>query len=78
MEDFDGLTPPKEIEFEKVAFWVHMFNLPLACMGTKVGFHIGASMGVVDEVDMDEEGVGWGEYLRVRIKFNLNKPLSRG
>jgi hypothetical protein len=37
MEDFNGLTSPTEIEFEKVAFWIWMFNLPLACMGREVG-----------------------------------------
>lgn len=57
VEDFDGLTPPTEIEFEKVAFWVRMFNLPLACMGTEVGSQIGASVGEVEAVDTNEEGV---------------------
>jgi hypothetical protein len=43
-----------------------------------VGWQIGASVGVVEEVDVDEDGVGWGEYLRVRILLDLSKPLSRG
>jgi hypothetical protein len=29
-------------------------------------------------VDTDEEGVGWGECLRARIKIDLTKPLLRG
>jgi hypothetical protein len=41
-----------------------------------VGWQIGASVGVVEEVDVDEVGVGWGEYLRVRILLDLSKPLS--
>lgn len=35
-------------------------------------------MGKVDDVDVDEEGVSWGKYLRVRIILDLSKPLSRG
>lgn len=78
LADFDGLTPVAELEFEKAAFWVRMYNLPLACMSKAMGTRIGASVGQVEEVDVDEEGVGWGEYLRVRIVLDLSKPLSRG
>lgn len=55
-----------------------MLNMPLACMCKDVGFQIGASLGTVEEVDTDEEGIGWGEYLRVRIRINVRKPLLRG
>jgi hypothetical protein len=50
----------------------------LACMSREMGQRIGASMGVVEEVDVDEAGVGWGEFLRVRIVLDVTKPLSRG
>jgi hypothetical protein len=78
LADFDGLKPVAELEFEKVPFWVRMYDLPLACMSKAMGFRIGASVGEVLEVDADDEGVGWGEYLRVRIVLDLTKPLSRG
>jgi hypothetical protein len=67
VEDFDGLSSPTKIDFDQAVFWVRMFNLPLACMGKDVGFQIGSTMGMVEEVDTDEEGVGWGKFLRVRI-----------
>lgn len=78
VEDFDGLSSPSEIDFEHAVFWVRMHNLPLACMGKEVGVQIGATIGLVEEVDTDVEGVGWGEYLRVRIRIDLTKPLARG
>ncbi|XP_059457696.1 uncharacterized protein LOC132187382 [Corylus avellana] len=78
LEEFDGITPPLEIPFEKAAFWVRMFNLPLACMGQAVGFQIGSTMGMVEEVETDDEGIGWGKYLRVRVKMDLTKPIPRG
>jgi hypothetical protein len=78
IEDFDGLSSPAEVVFEKVAFWVRMLNLPLACMGKEVGLQIGATMGEVEEVDTDEDGVGWGKFLRVRIRLDVTKPLARG
>jgi hypothetical protein len=75
---FDGLTPPSELVFEKAAFWVRMYNLPLACMGSDIGKQIGATVGEVVEVDQNDGEVEWGEFLRVRIIIDLTKPLDRG
>jgi hypothetical protein len=72
---FDGFTPPSQLVFEKAAFWVRMYNLPLACMGSDIGEQIGATVGEVDQNDGEAE---WGEYLRVRIIIDLTKPLDRG
>lgn len=55
-----------------------MYNLPLACMGKDVGLQIGAFVGLVEEMDVNELGIGWGEFLRVHILLDLLKPLSRG
>ena len=59
-------------------FWVRMFNLLLACMRKEVGFQIRSTMGTVEEVDTDKEGIGWGKFFRIRIHINLIKPLARG
>ena len=56
--DFNGLTPIEDLEFSKAAFWVRMYNLPLACMGRDIGFKIGSSIGEVEEVDVADDGVG--------------------
>ena len=32
------VMPPVKIDFDKVAFWVQMINMPLACMCKDVGF----------------------------------------
>lgn len=77
-EDFDGLVPPTQMPFDSVAFWVRMYNLPLVCMGRDTGFKLGAVVGKVEEVDTNIDGVGWGEFLRVRVHVNVHKPLLRG
>lgn len=76
--EFDGFSPPTTIAFEQATFRFSMFNLSLACIGQKVRYQIGSTMGTVEEVDTYEEGVGWGEFLRVRVKIDLTKPLSSG
>jgi hypothetical protein len=45
VEDFDERMAPSQIAIDKAAFWVHMYDLPLACMGQEVGFQIGSSVG---------------------------------
>lgn len=78
IEDFNGTIAPTRIDFAKASFWVRMFHLPLACMCETMGVQIGSSVGQVEEVETDEYGVGWGEYLRVRIRLDLSKPSTRG
>ena len=55
-----------------------MFNLLLACMCQKVGYQLGATVRDVEDVETNEEGFGWGEFLRVWIKLDLSKPIPRG
>jgi hypothetical protein len=76
--DYDGLTQMEELEFEKAAFWLRMYRLPLACMGREVGVQVGSTVGEVEDVYVLDDGVGWGEYLRVKIRIDLTKPLARG
>jgi hypothetical protein len=78
VEVFDGITPPFEIDFDKVAFWVRIYDLPLAYMGQEIGRQIGALIGEVLFVETDEEGAAWGEFFRVQVMVDLTKPLLRG
>jgi hypothetical protein len=48
------------MEFAKVAFQLRMSNIPLACMGTKTGFKIGATVGDVEDVDVPDGEVARG------------------
>lgn len=63
VEDFDGLTPPTQMGFETSAFWVWMYNLPLAYMERDVGYKLGGTVGAMEEVDTNEDCVGWREFL---------------
>jgi hypothetical protein len=76
--EFDGLSPANELLFDEETFWIRMFELPLACMGREMGYKLGSTVGVVEEVDTNEQGIGWGKFLRVHIRINIMKPLARG
>jgi hypothetical protein len=55
-----------------------MLNLALAYMNSEIGTMIGSSIGQVEEGETNEDGVGWGQFLRVKIRMDLTKPLMRG
>jgi hypothetical protein len=78
LADFDGETPPHQLEFEKVAFGSEFSISRWGVWARRPEHRIGSTIGEVDEVEVNENGVGWGEYLRVQIVLDLSKPLSRG
>lgn len=47
-------------------------------MNRHYGTNIGGKLGTVLEVDVDGDDTSWGEFLRVRVEIDLNKPLVRG
>jgi hypothetical protein len=78
LAEFNGLTPPARLNFDHAAFWIRMYNLPLACMGKVTGEKIGSSVGLVEEVDVYNGDAGWGEYLWAKIVIDMTKPLAKG
>jgi len=67
-----------QMDFTKALFWVQVYDMPLTCMNREVGHMIGATIGLVEEVDVTGDGVGWGRCLRIRVYIDLTKPLHRG
>lgn len=78
MKAFHGYTPLSKMSFDDAVLWVQFHNLPLFGMLRECGERLGSSLGVVEEVEVDEDDVGWGRFLRVKILLNLKKPLARG
>lgn len=75
---YDGLTPPNMLNFGKVAFWVQIHSLALACMNREVGRLVGQSIGEVEDVDIAGDGVDWGRYLCVKNVMDVEQSLARG
>lgn len=75
---FDSVTQPNYINFDSTSLWVHMNNLPLACMTYQMGVQIRNSMGKVEEVDAPKDDVGWGNHFKMKIEIDLRKAIARG
>ena len=52
--------------------------MPLICMAKAIGSKIGESLGILEKVDVEVEGVEWSSVPRIRVIINLQKPLERG
>lgn len=57
---------------------MRMHNLPLACMTKDQGEQIGGTVGMVKDVDTQDDGSGWGSFLLVQINLDLTQPMTRG
>jgi hypothetical protein len=52
--------------------------MPLGMMNKWYGKAIGDEVGTFLEMDKEEDGSAVGEFLRIKIKLDIRKPLMRG
>ncbi|CAI9762608.1 unnamed protein product [Fraxinus pennsylvanica] len=78
MNAFDGYTPLSKMKFDVAALWVQFHSLPFASMSKETGIKLRSSMGSVEDIEVDEYDLGWGNLLRTKIAMDLRKPLPRG
>lgn len=78
IQEFDGLTPPSQMQLNQSVFWIQIHDMPLLCMTKSVGTKIGESLGKLEGIDVAKDGAGWGKCLRIRVRIDVTKPLERG
>ncbi|KAE8817564.1 hypothetical protein D1007_04663 [Hordeum vulgare] len=70
LEEYDPMKRIGEYSFDSVPIWIRVFRLPLGSMDREVG--------EVMEVEVGDDDRAKGEYLRVKVRIDINKPLMRG
>jgi hypothetical protein len=78
MQEFDPSKSLEEYEFNLVPIWVRVFKIPLGSMDGLTGEMIGDEIGEFIEVEVGEDGLAVGEYLRIKIRMDIRKPIMRG
>lgn len=66
------------MQLMSASFWVRLHDFPLMARNECVGRLLGEKIGIMEEVDVDEGEIAWGELLRVQVNLLVSKPLLRG
>jgi hypothetical protein len=78
LKDYAGSTRPSDMVFEEMDIWVRVLDLPMDYMNRAYGELIGNWIGKFISVEVDEDGMAWGEDLRVRVAMRVDQSLVRG
>ncbi|XP_030950107.1 uncharacterized protein At4g02000-like [Quercus lobata] len=70
-------VPISALSFKLITFWIQIHDLPMHSMTSTIRDSIGNSLGMVLPMTDSEEEGGKGNYLRVRVRLDISKPLSR-
>ncbi|TXG52728.1 hypothetical protein EZV62_021897 [Acer yangbiense] len=63
--------------FDTADFWIQIHKVPILCMTYEIGKFLGGLIGEVLEVDGSSSGDCVGKFLRVRVRVNIAKSLTR-
>ncbi|KAM0824453.1 hypothetical protein ACQ4PT_070192 [Festuca glaucescens] len=78
MEDYDPDKAMEEYTFDTIPIWVRILKLPLGRMNRASGEAIGDELGEFVLVDVGEDDMVVGDFLRVKVKLKITEPLRRG
>jgi hypothetical protein len=62
---------------KKVALCVRIYVSPTRFTTKNIGRQVGNKIGETLLVDLDEDTKRWRDYLCIRIKLDIEKPLTR-
>lgn len=77
LKRYDGMQQSNEKRSTHEVFWVQLHDLPFGCITREVGRSIKKTVGMVQKVNVNEEGKGWGKFLRVKVMVDITNPLAQ-
>ncbi|KAL8543019.1 hypothetical protein ACS0TY_003771 [Phlomoides rotata] len=70
-------TQPAAVKLNSTAFWVRIYELPIAARNQRVITLVAGRIGELVEIDM-RSMKGFGQSVRAKIRIDLHKPLKSG
>ncbi|PPD75267.1 hypothetical protein GOBAR_DD27807 [Gossypium barbadense] len=64
-------------EFWMSPFWLRVYNIPIELMDRQMALDIGNTIGELVAIDWKDRNGGWTEFMRLKVKINVLKPLRR-
>jgi hypothetical protein len=65
------------LEFIKVPIWIRVFKLLMGMMNHTMAEIIGNEVGIFLDVDVEENGIAVGRYIRIKILIDIRFPIMR-
>ncbi|CAM0946611.1 unnamed protein product [Alopecurus aequalis] len=77
VEDYDGLSEPKKVLFGGMHVWAQIHGIPELYRKVEVIDDLSRRIGKVKEVQMSPKLFFEGNYVRIRVRIDVTKPLMR-
>lgn len=77
-KEVEKILQIQQIHFTTTQFWLWLHDLPIFACNATMSHAIYGKLGEVIEVDSDENGDTWGNYMWVQVCLNITKPLLQG
>lgn len=74
---YEGTAAISEVTVDSMPIRARIYDVPLPLMNEMHGREIGARLGRVRQVSVDNNGRAWADYLIVRVEIDVNRPLQR-
>ncbi|MBA0585917.1 hypothetical protein Gorai_016678 [Gossypium raimondii] len=62
-------------QFWWLPFWLRIYNIPLELMDRQIALNVGDALGELVAIDWKDHNGGWTEFIRLKVKINVLKPL---
>ena len=77
LKEPSGIGKIMKQSFTHATFWVQLHNVLVGCIDQEIIGVLGKAIGIVEEVDADEERECIGQYARVSISIDITQPLKK-
>lgn len=68
---------PTKVPLVEMDFWIQIHDLPVGLMSENVGKQLGNFFGHFIEYDPNNNSSIWREFMRLKIRIDIRKPLKR-
>lgn len=68
---------PVNVMLNEIEFWIQIHGLPVGYMTEMVEKQLGNFFGTFVQYDAKNNSSIWREYIRIRIKMDVRKPIKR-
>lgn len=78
VHNFNPAKSLDEYELKHTPIWVRVYGIPMGSMSRESGEDIRREICQVLDVDVDNCDMAMGEYMRIKVRMDITKPLMRG